>query len=178
MNWIAGIGMVLVALLLMWAFAALFISMAAGLIVSAILWLPVRQWRRNRLLRELEQNPALDWQQAAQQNTATHYLLTLLVIWAGCAAGMVTFLLLPRGLYSPDMLSLASGIAFAIALGALDQHHRQCAEHPPASPAGRTNARVMGAGSQLSGFYFHAFDDVCIAPCGRLDGLARGAARL
>ena len=119
MNWIAGIGMVLVALLLMWAFAALFISMAAGLIVSAILWLPLRQWRRNRLLRELEQNPALDWQQAAQQNTATHYLLTLLVIWAGCAAGMATFLLLPRGLYSPDMLSLASGIAFAIALGAL-----------------------------------------------------------
>ena len=119
MNWIAGFGMVLVALLLMWAFAALFISMAAGLIVSAILWLPLRQWRRNRLLRELEQNPALDWQQAAQQNTATHYLLTLLVIWAGCAAGMATFLLLPRGLYSPDMLSLASGIAFAIALGAL-----------------------------------------------------------
>ena len=33
----------------------------------------------------------------------------------------------------------------------------------------------MGAGSQLSGFYFHAFDDVCIAPCGRLNGLARGA---
>lgn len=119
MNWIAGIGMLLVALLLMWAFSALFISLAAGLIVCAILWLPLRLWRRKQVMRELEQNPALDWQQAAQQHPALHYLLTLLVIWAGCASVMTTFLLLPRGLYSPDMLSLASGIACAIALGAL-----------------------------------------------------------
>ena len=119
MSWIAGIGMVLVALLLMWAFSALFISLAAGLIVCAILWLPVRLWRRKQLMREREQNPALDWQQAAQQHSSMHYLLTLLVIWAGCAAGMATFLLLPRSLYSPDMLTLASGIACAIALGAL-----------------------------------------------------------
>lgn len=119
MNWIAGIGMVLVALLLMWAFSALFISLAAGLIVCAILWLPLRLWRRKQLIRKQEKNPALDWQQAAQQHPAMHYLLTLLVIWAGCAAGMATFLLLPHSLYSPDMLTLASGIAFAIALGAL-----------------------------------------------------------
>ena len=150
MNWIAGIGMVLVALLLMWAFAALFISMAAGLIVSAILWLPLRQWRRNRLLRELEQNPALDWQQAAQQNTATHYLLTLLVIWAGCAAGMVTFLLLPRGLYSPDMLSLASGIAFAIALGALiNTTGNVLSTRQPAQQAAQTRASWALAASFL-----------------------------
>ena len=150
MNWIAGIGMVLVALLLMWAFAALFISMAAGLIVSAILWLPLRQWRRNRLLRELEQNPALDWQQAAQQNTATHYLLTLLVIWAGCAAGMATFLLLPRGLYSPDMLSLASGIAFAIALGALiNTTGNVLSTRQPAQQAAQTRASWALAASFL-----------------------------
>ena len=150
MNWIAGFGMVLVALLLMWAFAALFISMAAGLIVSAILWLPLRQWRRNRLLRELEQNPALDWQQAAQQNTATHYLLTLLVIWAGCAAGMVTFLLLPRGLYSPDMLLLASGIAFAIALGALiNTTGNVLSTRQPAQQAAQTRASWALAASFL-----------------------------
>ena len=150
MNWIAGIGMVLVALLLMWAFAALFISMAAGLIVSAILWLPLRQWRRNRLLRELEQNPALDWQQAAQQNTATHYLLTLLVIWAGCAAGMATFLLLPRGLYLPDMLSLASGIAFAIALGALiNTTGNVLSTRQPAQQAAQTRASWALAASFL-----------------------------
>lgn len=119
MNWIAGIGMVLVALLLMWAFSALFISMAAGLIVCAVLWQPVRYWRRKQLIHELEKNPSLDWQQAAQHHPVPHYLLTLLVIWTGCAAGMFTFLLLPRGLYSPDMLTLAAGIAFAIALGTL-----------------------------------------------------------
>ena len=152
MNWIAGIGMVLVALLLMWAFAALFISMAAGLIVSAILWLPLRQWRRKRLLRELEQNPALDWQQATQQNTATHYLLTLLLLWAGCAAGMATFLLLPRGLYSPDMLTLASGIAFAIALGALiNTTGNVLSVSKPAQQAAETRA-AWGLAASLLGF--------------------------
>lgn len=119
MNWVAGIGMVLLALLLMWAFSALFISLAAGLIFCAIAWQPVRYWRRKQLLRELEQNPALDWQQATQQHPAIYHLLALIVIWTGCAVGMLVFMLLPRGLYSPDMLTLASGIASAIALGAL-----------------------------------------------------------
>jgi hypothetical protein len=46
-------------------FSALFISMLAGLAVSALLWQPLRWWRRRQLLRELEQNPALDVQQQA-----------------------------------------------------------------------------------------------------------------
>jgi hypothetical protein len=65
MNWLVGLGILLMAALLLWAFSALFISMLAGLAVSALLWQPLRWWRRRQLLRELEQNPALDVQQQA-----------------------------------------------------------------------------------------------------------------
>ena len=40
MNWLVGLGILLMAALLLWAFSALFISMLAGLAVSAaaIVW--------------------------------------------------------------------------------------------------------------------------------------------
>ena len=51
MNWLVGLGILLMAALLLWAFSALFISMLSGLAVSALLWQPLRWWRRRQLLR-------------------------------------------------------------------------------------------------------------------------------
>jgi hypothetical protein len=117
MNWLVGLGILLMAALLLWAFSALFISMLAGLAVSALLWQPLRWWRRRQLLRELEQNPALDIQQQAP--CALFYLLSAAVTLLGCAAALATLIHLPDSLYSPEQLSLICGLAFAISLATL-----------------------------------------------------------
>jgi predicted PurR-regulated permease PerM len=109
MNWLVGLGILLMAALLLWAFSALFISMLAGLAVSALLWQPLRWWRRRQLLRELEQNPALDVQQQAP--CALFYLLSAAVVLLGCAAALATLIHLPDSLYSPEQLSLICGLA-------------------------------------------------------------------
>lgn len=117
MNWLVGLGILLMAALLLWAFSALFISMLSGLAVSALLWQPLRWWRRRQLLRELEQNPALDVQQQAP--CALFYLLSAAVTLLGCAAALATLIHLPDSLYSPEQLSLIYGLVFAISLATL-----------------------------------------------------------
>ncbi|UUC94035.1 hypothetical protein [Comamonas sp. C11] len=117
MNWLVGLGILLVAALLLWAFSALFISMLAGLAVRALLWQPLRWWRHRQLRRELEQNPALDIQQQAP--CALFYLLSAAVTLLGCAAALATLIHLPDSLYSPEQLSLICGLVFAISLATL-----------------------------------------------------------
>lgn len=117
MNWLVGLGILLMAALLLWAFSALFISMLAGLAVSALFWQPLRWWRRRQLLRELEQNPAFDIQQQAP--SALLYLLSAAVTLLGCAAALATLIHLPDSLYSPEQLSLICGLVFAISLATL-----------------------------------------------------------
>ncbi|NIF86232.1 hypothetical protein F3J24_22420 [Comamonas sp. Tr-654] len=117
MNWLVGLAILLVATLLLWAFSALLISMLAGLAVSALLWQPLRWWRRRQLLRKLEQNPALDIQQQAP--CALFYLLSAAVVLLGCTAALATLIHLPDSLYSPEQLSLICGLVFAISLASL-----------------------------------------------------------
>ncbi|MDR0214197.1 MAG: hypothetical protein LBJ15_09370 [Comamonas sp.] len=119
MNWLVGSMMVLVGLILLWAFSAIFISMLAGLLTSALLWQPLRFWRSRQLMRALEQNPALDLQQEVQNHPAWFHLLTTLVIWLGCAAMLFTLLQLPENLYSPEQLVMAAGIVYLVSLWAL-----------------------------------------------------------
>lgn len=119
MNWLVGLGILLVAALLLWAFSALFVSMLAGLAVSALLWLPLRWWRRRQLLRELEQNPALDIQQQAHRHPALFRLLSAAAVLSGCLVMLVTLVQLPEDLYSPQILPLGSGLAFVVAASTL-----------------------------------------------------------
>lgn len=117
MNWLVGLGIWLVAALLLWAFSALCFSILAGLAVRTLLWPPLCWWRSRQLRRELEQNPALDIQQQAPG--ALFYLLSAAVTLLGCAATLATLIHLPDSLYSPEQLSLGVGIAFWVALGTL-----------------------------------------------------------
>lgn len=119
MIWLVGLMMVLMGLLMLWAFSATLISIAAGLITSALLWQPLRWWRRHQLLRAKAQNPALDLNAELQNHPALFYGLSALVIWLGVAAMLWTLIHLPERMFSPEQLSLGVGIAFVVSLGTL-----------------------------------------------------------
>ena len=119
MSVLVGVMMLLVGLLFLWAFSAIFISGAAGLLASGLLWVPVRLLRRRQLMRALEQNPAMDWKEEASRHPTWFYLASALVIWLGCAAMLATLIQLPDSLYSADQLVLAAGIVYLISLGTL-----------------------------------------------------------
>lgn len=119
MNGLVGLVMLLMALLVLWAFSALFISAFTGMIVSSLLWQPLRRWRLKQLRRELEMNPALNLEPQAPTPSALFYLLSAAVVLLGCAAMLATLIHLPEALYSPEQLSLVCGLAFAISLATL-----------------------------------------------------------
>lgn len=119
MNGLVGLLMLLMALLTLWAFSALFISALVGVIVSTLLWQPLRRWRKKQLRRELEMNPALHLEPQAPTPSALFYLLSAAVVLLGCAAMLATLIHLPEALYSPEQLSLVCGLAFAISLATL-----------------------------------------------------------
>lgn len=119
MNVLVGLMMLLVGLLFLWAFSAVLLSILAGLVTSALLWLPLRFWRRRHLMQALQQNPSLNPQQEAQNHPAWFYLLTAVVIWTGCAAMLFTLIHLPENLYSPDQLVLAAGVAYLVSMWTL-----------------------------------------------------------
>lgn len=133
MGAVVGVMVVLLGLLFLWAFSAVLISILAGLVTSALLWLPLRFWRRRHLMQALEQNPALNLQQEAQNHPAWFYLLTAVVTWLGCAAMLFTLIHLPESLYSPDQLVLAAGVAYLVSLWALIKtlgHWRSLSQPP------------------------------------------------
>jgi hypothetical protein len=164
------------AALLLWAFSALFISMLAGLAVSALLWQPLRWWRRKQLLRELEQNPAFDIQQQAP--CALFYLLSAAVTLLGCAAALATLIHLPDSLYSPEQLSPICGLAFAISLATLIKLSGNLVSLGEEAAAA---AEIRAAWSAGGGHCAHAVPDhpdFLRTAYGGLDGLARAMARL
>lgn len=116
---LVGVMVLLMGLLMLWAFSAVLISILAGLTTSALLWQPIRFWRRRQLTEALQQNPALDLEQELQQPPALFYVLSALVIWLGCAAMLATLISLPESLFSAEQLSLGAGIAFVVSLGTL-----------------------------------------------------------
>lgn len=119
MKWLVGLMAVILGLLMLLAFSAVLISIAAGLLTSLVLWLPLKQWRTRQLQRAIEHNPALDIQQESRNHPAFFYVLSALVIWLGCAAMLLTLLHLPFGFFSPDQLSLGAGIAFLVSFATL-----------------------------------------------------------
>ncbi|MEG0052689.1 MAG: hypothetical protein RR715_05450 [Comamonas sp.] len=119
MMWLVGLMMVLMGLVFLWAFSAVLISILAGLLASALLWLPLRWWRRRQLQHALELNPALDLQQEAQKHPALFYVLSTLAVLLGCVAMLTTLVYLPQRMFSPEQLSLGAGIALVISLAAL-----------------------------------------------------------
>ena len=119
MSAVAGVLMLFVGLLMLWAFSAVLISILAGLTTSALLWLVLNLWRRRQLKKALAQNPALDLEQELLQPPALFYLLSALVIWLGCIAMLATLIHLPVSMFSAEQLSLGIGAAFWVALGTL-----------------------------------------------------------
>lgn len=119
MGVLTGLMMLLMGLLLLWVFSAVFISGAAGLLVSGLLWLPVRLLRRRQLIRAQEQNPTMNWEEEASRHPSWFYLASALVIWLGCAAMLATLIQLPDTLYSPDQLVLVAGIVYLVSLATL-----------------------------------------------------------
>ncbi|WP_294253836.1 hypothetical protein [uncultured Comamonas sp.] len=117
MNGLVGLVFLMATALLMWAFSALLASMLAGLAVSALLWLPLRWWRRRQWRRALERNPASDIQR--QDPGVLFHLLSAAVVLLGCTAALTTLIHLPDRLYSPEQLSLIGGVVFAAALATL-----------------------------------------------------------
>lgn len=116
---LVGVMVLLMGLLMLWAFSAVLISISAGLATSAILWLLLNLWRRRQLKKALAQNPALDLEQALLQPPASFYLLSALIIWLGCIAMLAALIYLPESLFAPEQLSLGVGAAFWVALGTL-----------------------------------------------------------
>ena len=57
---LVGVMVLLMGLLMLWAFSAVLISILAGLLTSALLWQPLRFWRRRQITQAVEQNPALN----------------------------------------------------------------------------------------------------------------------
>ena len=116
---VVGVMVLLMGLLMLWAFSAVLISILAGLVTSALLWQPLRLWRSRQIAQAVEQNPALNLEQELQQVPALHYLLSAVVIWLGCAAMLATLIHLPDSMFSAEQLSLGVGIAFVVSLGTL-----------------------------------------------------------
>lgn len=119
MGWVTGVIVLLMGLLLLWAFSAVLISSLAGLAVSALLWQPVRFWRRRQLQRAQALNPALDLHEELQNHPALLYVLTTVIILLGVAVMLLTLITLPETMFSPEQLSLGAGIAFMVTLGTL-----------------------------------------------------------
>ena len=116
---VVGVMVLLMGLLMLWAFSAVLISILAGLLTSALLWQPLRFWRRRQITQAVEQNPALNLEQELQQVPALYYLLSAVIIWLGCAALLATLISLPERMFSAEQLSLGVGIAFVVSLGTL-----------------------------------------------------------
>lgn len=119
MMWLAGLILALMGLLFLWAFSAVLISILAGLLTSALLWQPLRWWRRRQLLQAQQANPALDLQQEAHKHPPLFYVLSAMVVLLGCAAMLATLVNLPQHMFSPEQLSLGAGIAFVTCLATL-----------------------------------------------------------
>ncbi len=117
MSAVAVVLMLLMGLLMLWAFSAVLISMLAGLATGGLLWLPLSFWRRRQLTQALEQDPTPDVQQELSQPPASFHVLSALIVWLGCAAMLTTLIHLPERMFSPEQLSLGVGIAFWVALG-------------------------------------------------------------
>ncbi len=119
MSAVAVVLMLLMGLLMLWAFSAMLISMLAGLATSGLLWLPLSFWRRRQLTQAQEQDSTPDVQQELSQPPASFHVLSALIVWLGCAAMLTTLIHLPERMFSPEQLSLGVGIAFWVALGTL-----------------------------------------------------------
>ena len=68
MSAVAGVLMLFVGLLMLWAFSAVLISILAGLTTSALLWLVLNLWRRRQLKKALAQKFSAALKEVAAAN--------------------------------------------------------------------------------------------------------------